>query len=172
MPEKLQTILFLVRHGQTDHFYSQNAQTDKQRELTELGRKQSQLIGRFLDQFSPTAIYTSPLDRCMDTAEIIQENISSKPPVKSSRALVEVYSEIPKVRQEVGERGETIFSTVLREHKGEQVVAVTHQYIIGYIVADFLGVAYQSVLCDFADIYRLVFADDILVEATQLQPAK
>ena len=79
---------------------------------------------------------------------------------------------MPKIRHEVGERGETIFTTILAAHKGEQVVAVTHQYIIGYIVADFLKIEYRDLPCEFADVYRLVFAGNILVEAMRLQPAK
>ncbi|MEK7535163.1 MAG: phosphoglycerate mutase family protein [Patescibacteria group bacterium] len=171
MPEKFQTILFLVRHGETDHNYSQNPATDQQRQLTIFGRKQSCVVGQFLDQFSPAVIYSSPLDRCIETAKLIRAEIESRPEIIKNTALYEIYSETPKVRHEAGERGETIFSTVLRDHRGEQVVAVTHQYIIGYIVADFFNIDYQSVRCEFADVYRLVFANDNLVEVARLQPA-
>lgn len=170
MMEKMQTIVFMVRHGQTDLNYSQDKAIDSQRQLTELGQQQSRLVGRFLDQFSPTVIYSSPLDRCQETAKIIQSAITPPPSIKTTDKLVEVYSSSSEVRRVVGERGETIFATILREHRGEQVVAVTHQYIIGYIVAEFSGVPYHSIQCDPADIYRLVFAGDSLVEATRLQP--
>lgn len=170
MNEKLQTVLFLVRHGATDFDYSQQAGIDSQRQLTALGREQSVTIGRYLAVFAPSAIYSSPLDRCIDTAEAIRKEIGLDDNIVITKQLQEIYSSEP--RQEAGERGESIFETVLRDHRGEQVVAVTHQYIIGYIVADFLGVGYRDVPCEFADIYRLVFADNTLVEATRLQPAK
>jgi broad specificity phosphatase PhoE len=170
MPEKLQTIIFLVRHGQTDHDYSRQAGVDSQRQLTALGRQQSVAVGRYLAAFAPAAIYSSPLDRCRDTAEIIRTEVDLKDNIIFTKQLLEIYSSEP--RQEAGERGESIFETTLRDHKGEQVVAVTHQFIIGYIVADFRNVKYNEVPCDFADIYRLVFADDVLVEATRIQPAK
>lgn len=172
MPEKFQTVVFLVRHGQTDHFYSRDRAIDDQRQLTELGIQQSRLVGRFLDQFLPSTIYSSPLERCQATAKLIQAEINPQPPVVTAKSLVEVYSAVAKIRQEVGERGESVFTTVLGEHRGEQVVAVTHQYIIGYIIADFLAVEYDEVPCDPADVYRIVFADQTLVEATRLQPAK
>jgi len=172
MTEKLQTIIFMVRHGETNSSYSRDKGTDKQRRLTDYGRKQSIAVGRFLDQFSPSVIYSSPLDRCQETAKLIQQEIVPSPPIESSEALVEVYSSEPKVRQEVGERGESIFETILREHRGEQAVAVTHQYIIGYIVAEFLHIEYRNVRCDPADVYRLVFADEKLVEVMRLQPAE
>ena len=136
MPEHFQTIVFMVRHGQTDNPYSQNVAIDAERQLTKLGREQSRQVGRFLDQFSPTEIYSSPLDRCLDTAKIIQGEIEPELPLAVSNVLVEVSSLAPRVKKEAGERGKTIFSTILRAHKGEQVVAVTHQFIIGYIVAE------------------------------------
>lgn len=172
MPEKLQTIVFLVRHGETDSGYSQQAGIDSQRQLTDVGREQSVAVGRYLAAFQPVAVYSSPLDRCQETAKIIQSEISPPPPIILNKALFEVYSAVPKIRHEVGERGETIFTTILAAHKGEQVVAVTHQYIIGYIVADFLKIEYRDLPCEFADVYRLVFAGNILVEAMRLQPAK
>ncbi len=170
--EKLQTILFLVRHGATDREYSQDKSDDAERQLTELGRRQARSVGRYLDQFSPPIIYSSPLDRCVETAKLIQAEIASEPVLTTAPELVEVYSSLPKVRQEVGERGESIFSLILDNHRGEQVVAVTHQYIIGYIVADFLGKNYSEIPCDFADVYRLVFANETLIEAIRLQPAR
>lgn len=170
MAEKLQTIIFMVRHGETDLGYSQDAGVDRQRQLTALGREQSVVVGRYLAEFQPTAIYSSPLDRCRDMADIIRTEVGLKDDLVITKQLSEIYSSEP--RQEAGERGESIFETVLREHRGEQVVAVTHQYIIGYIVAEFLGVGFRDVPCKFADVYRLVFADTTLVEATRLQPAK
>ena len=172
MPEQLQTIVFIVRHGETDRSYSLNMSTDERRQLTEHGQEQSRLVGRFLDQFSPTAIYSSPLDRCVATAKLIQAEIDPEPLITTSDALVDIYSSAPKEIKEAGERGETIFSTILDTHKGEQVVAVTHQFIIGYIVADFLNTEDSKVPCDYADVYRLVFAGETLVEATRLQPAQ
>ncbi|MCR4311315.1 MAG: histidine phosphatase family protein [Candidatus Taylorbacteria bacterium] len=170
MSEKSQTILFLVRHGQTDSGYSQQANIDSQRQLTLLGREQSVAVGRYLAEFQPTVIYSSPLDRCRDMADIIRTEIGLKDDLIVTKQLSEIYSSEP--RQEAGERGESIFETVFRDHRGEQVVAVTHQYIIGYVIANFLGVGFRDVPCECADIYRLVFADDTLVEATRLQPAK
>jgi len=170
MPEQFQTIVFLVRHGQTDHLYSQQMAVDNQRQLTALGRDQSKKVGQYLAQFQPSALYSSPLERCLETAQLIKSGMNFDGPVVTASQLAEIYS--PEPRLEAGERGESIFKTILTAHTGEQVVAVTHQYIIGYVVAEFLGVKYQQVLCDFADIYRLVFAGDKLVEATRLQPAK
>jgi len=169
MSQNLQTVVFLVRHGETDRYYSQDPSRDQLRQLTERGARQAAKVGEYLAEFAPTAIYSSPLERCRDTAQIIKDAIGFKNPVVLTDKLLEIYSNEP--RQEAGERGESIFTEILGRHAGEQVVAVTHQYIIGYIVANFRGVDYHDVPCDFADVYRLTFAATTLVEAVRYRPA-
>jgi probable phosphoglycerate mutase len=171
MPEKLQTILFLVRHGETDNTYYQDASRDSQRQLTDLGRKQSKVVGSFLDQFSPAIIYSSPLDRCKDTAEIISRQLTCPVDTEITNKLIETYAPSAEIHERAGDREETIFHLITKKHLGKQIIMVTHQAIIASIVAKHRGVQYHGVSCDFADIYRLVFADDLLVEATRLQPA-
>jgi len=166
---KMQTTVFLVRHGETDNNYSTNHSIDSKRQLTINGRNQAKLIGQYLTQFQPAIIYSSPLDRCLDTAQIIQSQIGLENEIIQTNSLLEIYSNEP--RSTAGERGRSIFEEIIHEYKGEQVVAVTHQYIIGYIVAALWGVDFWDVPCKFADVYRLVFAENTLVEANRLQPA-
>lgn len=168
MMQMLQTIVFLVRHGETDHFYSVNEVNDKQRVLTARGIKQATAAGGYLAQFQPKVIYSSPLERCMDTANIIAKQVGSAK-IEPTKKLAEIYSPEPKT--EAGERGESIFSQILSSYAGEQVVCVTHQFIIRYAVAEFEKDEYQDVPCDFADIYRFVFAGEKLVEVSLLRPA-
>lgn len=168
--EKMQTIIFMVRHGQTSEGYSFDPKTDSQRQLSNHGRIQAKKVGTFLEQFQPSAIYSSPLDRCFDTATIIKSVIKTNSEIITTNALLEYYPS--EQRQDVGERVEPLFETILKEYRGEQVVAVTHQYIVTYEVAKLWEINYRQVPCDFADIYRLVFAGSNLVEATLLQPAK
>lgn len=170
MDNHFQTVIFIVRHGETDRFYNRERGIDAQRQLTEKGRDQVKKVGEYLKEFGPSKIYSSPLDRCKESAKIIKQTAQIEAPIDFTEQLVEIYSQEP--RQEAGQRGESIFQTILEKHQGEQVVAVSHQYIIGYIVADFLKVNYHEVACDFADVWRLVFADETLVEATRLTPAK
>lgn len=166
--EDLQTIVFLVRHGQTDHFYSVDELIDKQRQLTSRGRAQAKVVGKYLAQFMPEIIYSSPLERCRETAALIAREIGD-PKIETTAKLAEIYS--PEPRKAAGERGESIFSRILTKHAGEQVVCVTHQYIIRYAVADFQHTEYEHIPCDSADVYRFVFAGKVLVEVTHLRPA-
>lgn len=164
-----QTVIFFVRHGQTDLDYSLDPNTDGQRQLTELGRRQLQAVGEYLAQFAPTAVYASPLDRCQESARIIIEQLRSKPTLQTERSLIEIYRHQPLSVAE--QQGATFLDLAVSRHPGEQIVAVTHQYIIGHLVAEFNGRPYQQVPCDFAAVYRLVLADSTVVEATHLQPA-
>jgi len=171
MTEHWQTIVFLVRHGQTEGDFSLNRAVDQKRPLTEFGQAQAQAVGQYLAQFMPVAIYSSPLDRCQKTAEIISKQFDRQTDIQTSEKLVESYSPSKSIREGVGDREETIMEMISNHHQGEQVVVVTHQAFIGSIVADLRGVSYGEVPCAVADIYRLVFADSKLVEATRLQPA-
>lgn len=172
MAEHLQTIIFMVRHGQTDGPFNLDGKVDNQRQLTKLGRKQVEACGRYLEQFEPTTIYSSPLDRCRETTKIILSKLQNSPKVIFSEKLMESYSPSREVREGIGNREDWVLDEIVSKHSGEQVVVSTHQVFIVSIVADFFGLKYLDVPCEFADIYRLVFADKTLVEATRLQPAK
>ncbi len=59
-----------LRHGEAD--WPEWDKPDDERPLTRSGRKEMKRVGKFLAElkFSPAAIYTSPLPRARQTAEI------------------------------------------------------------------------------------------------------
>ena len=62
------TVLFLIRHGLTDHTGSRLYGWTPGVHLSEKGREQvAQLVDRF-DGLSMAAVYSSPLERCRETA--------------------------------------------------------------------------------------------------------
>jgi probable phosphoglycerate mutase len=67
-------LLLLIRHGENEY-----VKTNKMAgripgiRLNEKGRKQAQALGEALKDFPITAIYSSPLERAMETAEPIAE---------------------------------------------------------------------------------------------------
>ena len=66
--------LILVRHGHVEGIHPERFRGRIDLPLTELGRKQAAATAKFIKAKSPvTAIYTSPLARCMDTANVIGE---------------------------------------------------------------------------------------------------
>lgn len=65
--------ILLIRHGQ----YFDNADNDKDRFLTSLGRSQADLTGKRLKELDLpyTALISSTMARALETAELIQKNI-------------------------------------------------------------------------------------------------
>ena len=67
-------LLLLIRHGENDYVKSSKmAGRIPGIHLNDLGRKQAQALGEALKDFPITAIYSSPLERAMETAEPIAE---------------------------------------------------------------------------------------------------
>lgn len=74
--------LLLIRHGQSENnaFAAQSVETYQQGrkpdpELTELGRRQAQALGKWIGSVSPrpTKLYASPMMRTIQTADPVAE---------------------------------------------------------------------------------------------------
>jgi len=63
--------LILVRHGETVWNVEKIYRGRKDVNLDEVGTKQAQLLGKYLTNWELEAIYSSPLKRALDTANII-----------------------------------------------------------------------------------------------------
>jgi broad specificity phosphatase PhoE len=75
----MNTDLYLIRHGQTATNRAQIIQGWDSEPLNARGRRQAQLTGARLVQASIGAIYTSPLGRARETAEIIGQAVGVRP---------------------------------------------------------------------------------------------
>lgn len=168
---KFQTILFLVRHGDTNHHYADNAAIDGERLLNDRGRGELTKVGEYLKSFGPAAIYSSPIKRCVESAEIINEQLREKRRIWLKGELHEIYS--TESANGLVTRTSTVINEIVNDHAGQQVVVVTHQFIIRAIIAEHWGkLDPYDLPCASADVYRLVFAGNKLVEYTRLQPAR
>jgi broad specificity phosphatase PhoE len=169
MNKKFQTVVFLVRHGQTDRVYSLDANIDNQRVLAEVGERQMEKVGEYLQSFSPSALYTSPRYRTMQCAHIIKERAKIETAITERDELMEVYTDIDYTSLEA--RLIKLFKEIVATHEGEQVVCVTHQDVIRGALRAVEAVE-VNIACDMADVYRLVFAGDVFVECSRQQPAR
>lgn len=79
--------IFLIRHGQYNVF----GETDGERKLTELGRKQALFTGERLSilNYPWTTITQSTMTRAMETCSIIQKQLPENIPLTSSDLLTE-----------------------------------------------------------------------------------
>jgi broad specificity phosphatase PhoE len=65
------TTIFLARHGESDWNVEERFQGHSDRPLTERGRKQARALANLVGAEKIDAVYTSPLSRARETAEIV-----------------------------------------------------------------------------------------------------
>src|SRR4030042_2893755 len=81
--------LFLIRHGQTLWNEEGRYQGDRDIGLTGLGIRQAKLAAKYLSKVNLSNIYSSPLKRALDTANIVGKGRNLKPVIREN--LKEIY---------------------------------------------------------------------------------
>jgi probable phosphoglycerate mutase len=167
MLRQAMTTLFLVRHGLTDHtgrtLYGQTQGI----ELDHRGRSQAEAIAGRLAPVRPTAIYSSPLERCVQTVVplasacrldineregLIEMNAGSwtgKPlsRLRRTKAWREVQLHPEGFRfpgggesfSEAQERAIGELAAIAARHRRGRVVVATHGDIVRVLLADLCG---------------------------------
>jgi broad specificity phosphatase PhoE len=144
------TSLYLVRHGETDWNAQRRIQGTTDIPLNETGRSQAATTGRLLARRSWNGIYSSPLSRAYDTANIIAGELGMSEPGRID-ALVERnygeaeglnWEEIDRVfpgdtpvpgreeREEVTLRVLPALVALAQERQGESLIVVSHGGVI------------------------------------------
>ncbi len=170
MTERFQTIVFLVRHGQTNNTYQVERSLDGERILSEEGKVQARRMGEYLQLFSPSSIHSSPFKRTIETAQIIQKAANIPGEIVLSKDLSEVFT---KFEYENRPKTEAHFLQRLTvQHPGEQLVVVSHQLPIEESLIR-LGFDHSEIdpPCQMGEGYRLVFAGDVPVECLKICPS-
>ncbi len=85
--------LLIIRHAQSTGNVDRRMQGQGDYPLTDLGRTQAQKLAQHLRD-APTAIYSSPLQRTIDTAEILRTALSTPPPIELTPELAEYQNGI------------------------------------------------------------------------------
>ncbi len=156
-----------MRHGETDRAYSPDPQTDDLRRLSKRGRAQLRKVGKYIAQFGPTAIYSSPRHRTMESAELIAAAVEPKLAVTPRDELIEIYSNSDYRTLE--HRIPRFFNELVQKHAGEQVVLVSHQDVVhGGLDAFQLLEDEKDFPCEMGQGYRLVFAGPVLAECQKI----
>ncbi|MFN3973803.1 MAG: histidine phosphatase family protein [Dehalococcoidia bacterium] len=160
--------LLLVRHGETPSNREGRVQGQGTEGLTPQGRMQAHALARLLKGYTPTALYTSPLPRAVETAHILAQHLGLEPipmPALAEMHLGEIDGlTIAELRQrypsfmaawredpgratapggesllEVQERAWSALEALLARHSHESVVAVSHNFTILTILTRALG---------------------------------
>jgi broad specificity phosphatase PhoE len=170
MNDQFQTVIFLIRHGETDGYYSHDPQSDDKRHLTERGKEQMRLVGEYLKDFAPAAIYSSPRRRTVECSQIIKATAQIESQIVEAKELMEVYTNEQYLS--LSQRVPQFFREIVRAHPGRHIVCLTHQDVIqGALDSYDLTSQEKSFPCWMGEGYRLVFAGDILVECNKILAA-
>lgn len=167
MSDQFQTVIFFVRHGDTDQGYSSDPTQDGQRLLTDGGRQQIKRVGEYLKEFAPVVVYSSPMERVQQTAAILRDEAGVEATVIIESELHEIYDD--SSYDSVGGRVGKFLEKIITAHAGRQLVCATHMDVIESLLKSLNVSAEEADLpCRTADCYRLVFADKTLVECLKI----
>lgn len=171
------TTISLVRHGhivnRDDVFHGRLPGFP----LSEQGKEEAAAAASYLREKPVVAIYTSPMQRARQTAEIIQAAFNPAPPLQVEPLLNEIYSPFdghPRTEMAARdwdfytgtdaeyEQPEQILGRILaflqrmrRRHAGEYVVGVTHADPLAFLWMWALGVPLSVDLRKELDRYGL-----------------
>jgi len=161
-------MIIFLRHGQAENNTKKIlAGRTPGINLTEDGKKQAEQAGKMLESLNVSAIYSSPIDRAIQTAEIVAKHCNVE--YKTDDRLIELnmgqftlmpYEEIFKKHgnvflkfyegsSEVSENGVETFAEVkkrvnemvnfvISKHKNENIVLVTHMDPIKAMIGEVL----------------------------------
>jgi broad specificity phosphatase PhoE len=151
---KTSTTIYLVRHGEVHNPQRVLYGRLPRFRLTENGRQQAQIAGRYLDG-RVDELFSSPLLRARQTAREIQKHVR-KPRIRISNLINEVctvyegrpasevdarngdvYTGVPKgfeQPRDVVDRTCRFIRRARRQHPGSRIAAVTHGDVITFMV--------------------------------------
>ena len=142
--------LYLVRHGAASG-------DGDDAELTSLGERQSDAIGRRLADVALTGVYHSPSRRAVQTAALIAGHLGGATPIESSlvadvipsnpprAALPAVFTEfLDRFSADQLEVGPRVARAALQRFASEppedsSELIVTHGFVVGWFVVDAIG---------------------------------
>jgi broad specificity phosphatase PhoE len=192
------TELYLVRHGETDWNRQRRIQGLTDIALNDAGREQARATGRRLATRTWDGVYTSPLSRAFETAEIIAAELGLPEPTPVDALVERNYGDaegldfaqvdrrwpergdVPgqETREEVVARVLPALRALAAEHAGESLVVVSHGGAIRAVLTAVQPDASHGMITNgsihsfrFGDELELIAFDDPLTEGLDEQTA-
>lgn len=164
--------LLLVRHGETDWNRDRRIMGRQEIGLNETGRLQATAMKQALANFPVDALYSSPVCRARETAQILGEDRGLAPlyderlveihygdwvgmTFDQVRALPDYTPYFQRLETPVAPGGETLFQVrdramdfiaeIRKRHPEQTVVAVSHADWIKCVVMEFLSIPYEHI---------------------------
>ncbi len=156
----MNTIIYLIRHGETYWNREQRLQGQLDSDLTDEGIRQAENIANKLQALYFDVLYSSDLKRAMHTAKIISQHIKHEPiffderlrernfgifqgytwPEINRKYPSEAASELSgnpmyqlpggESKSQLMERAKSFFNEMLTKHKGKKILVISHGGII------------------------------------------
>lgn len=185
------TRVFFVRHGVTDQTGKALYGQMQGIHLNEEGLEQARQIAEYFEPVHVDAIFSSPLERAYQTAQVIGKGrnveITTRDELKDTdvgawtNMLFEECSEFPEWKAvqgvpsqfcfpegesfvDVFDRMSTIVRSIVSFNKGKNVVITCHRDPIIILLASYLGVhmdSFQRIPCKPASLTEVVFTNGI-----------
>jgi broad specificity phosphatase PhoE len=163
------TLIYFVRHGETDWNVQHRMQGATDIPLNEKGRSQAEAIARHLKTAHIDIIYASPLSRAQETGKTIAKHHPRAELLTNPLLIERSFGELegktheeydtfhPKLNWEVswsypdfrppgGEslndvhsRAKTVTDEIIRKHKGKTVLLVSHGVTIRLLIGAIVG---------------------------------
>jgi broad specificity phosphatase PhoE len=172
------TRILLLRHGETAWNREEVFRGLADVPLNEAGRGQARALAAAIAPYAPAAVYSSPLSRAAETAEIVADgrglSVVSFPPVvdihcgawegrplreieRDEPALFRQWAEAPQTFRfpggesldEVSDRAVKGLTDLARKHAGETIAVVSHRAVCKAVLCTVLGAG-------LAAFYRIV----------------
>jgi probable phosphomutase (TIGR03848 family) len=177
------TYLLLIRHGENDWVGTHRlAGRTPGVHLNETGRAQSARLAEQLSRYPISAVYSSPLERCLETAQPLAHALGL--PVREEPGVLEVdygewrggdLKELAKTPEwhsfrfpggetlhEVQTRAVWALERIVRNHPNQLVAVLSHGDVIRTSLAHFMGTPldlFQRIQIGTASISALAFHD-------------
>lgn len=161
------TIFYLVRHGVTSHTGHRLSGRMPDIHLSDAGRSEAEVAASSLAKVRLKSIYSSPMDRCIETARIIADKHGL--PARTRRDLAEVeygswtnrslkavartklWSSVQKWPAgtrfpegesfvEIQSRGVAVLEDLRIRHPRDRICVVSHGDVIRLVMAHYMGI--------------------------------
>lgn len=194
------TTIWFVRHGKIKNPHRVIAGRSSGFGLSREGEYMVKKTAIFFKNKSISAVYSSPRQRCLDTAKIIVQSLPKKRIIKE-KSLDETdlglegikekefeKSDLNKIYQQepskfggnesfidAGKRAQRLVAQILSKYKGRQVICVSHQDVIRSLRLLFEDKSIDllnKLNCERASVTGFIFKDNSFIGVKYFEPNK